>query len=154
MADCKPISVPLDQNGKVSADVGVMLEDPTMYRKMVGSLIYATISRPVLSYVVGLVSQFMQATHKSHLDCVRCIMRYLSTTMDYALFYAADTTLELCGYTNADWAGSTYDRRSTSVVTCFLLGVLLLLGAARSNLQLLYLAQRLSIVELQWLHVR
>ena len=45
MADCKSISVPLDQNGKVSADVGVVLEDPTMYRKTVGSLIYATISR-------------------------------------------------------------------------------------------------------------
>ena len=51
--------------------------------------------------------------------------------MDYALFYATDTTLELCGYTDAD-----------------------LLGVARSNLRLLYLAQRLSIVELQWLHVR
>ena len=56
----------------------------------------------------------MQAPRKPHLDCVRHIMRYLSTTMDYALFYAADTTLELCGYTDADWAGSTYDRRSTS----------------------------------------
>ena len=70
MADCKPISVPLDQNGKVSADIGVVLEDPMMYRKMVGSLIYATISRPYLSYVVGLVIQFMQAPRKPHLDCV------------------------------------------------------------------------------------
>ena len=61
MADCKPISVPLDQNGKVSTDAGCVLEDPTMYRKMVGSLIYITISRPNLSYAVGLVSQYMQA---------------------------------------------------------------------------------------------
>ena len=114
MADCKLISVPLDQNGKVSADVGVVLEDPTMYRKMVGSLIYATISRPDLSYDVCLVSQFMQAPCKPHLDFVRRIMRYLSTTMDYALFYAADTTLELCGYTDVDWASSTYERRSTN----------------------------------------
>ena len=56
MADCKPILVPLDQNGKISADVGYTLEDPTMYRKMVGSLIYVTISRPDLSYTVGLES--------------------------------------------------------------------------------------------------
>ena len=34
--------------------------------------------------------------------------------MDYALFYATDTTLELCGYTNADWVGSTYNSISTS----------------------------------------
>lgn len=56
MADYKPISVPLDQNGKVSADAGFVLEDATMYRKIVGSLIYVTISRPDLSYTVGLES--------------------------------------------------------------------------------------------------
>ena len=33
MADCKPISVPLDQNGKVSTDAGCVLEDPTMYQE-------------------------------------------------------------------------------------------------------------------------
>ena len=30
------------------------------------------------------------------------------------MFYVADNTLELCGYTDVDWAGSTYDKRSTS----------------------------------------
>ena len=70
MASCKPIAVPLDQNGKVSANIGVLLEDPTMYRKMVGSLIYATISRPDVSYSVGSVSQFMQEPRKPHLDRV------------------------------------------------------------------------------------
>ena len=35
--------------------------------------------------------------------------------MDYALFYeAAGTELQLFGYTDADWAGSMSDRRSTS----------------------------------------
>ena len=86
-----------------------------MCKKMVvGSLIYATISRLDLSYRVVLVSQFMQVPCKPHLDCVQRIMRYLSTTMDYALFYAADTTLELYGYTDEDWASSTYDKKSTS----------------------------------------
>ena len=56
MADCKPISMPLDQNLKLRADEGQVLEDVTMYRKIVGSLIYLTISRPDLSYTVGLES--------------------------------------------------------------------------------------------------
>ena len=75
MVDCKPILVPLYQNGKISTDTGAILEDPTMYRMMVGSLIYATISRSDLSYPVGLVSQYMQVPRKPHLDCVRRIHR-------------------------------------------------------------------------------
>ena len=59
MADCKPISMPLDQNLKLRADVGQVLEDVTMYWKIVGSLIYLTISQPDLSYTVGLESQYM-----------------------------------------------------------------------------------------------
>ena len=46
MASCKPISVPLDQNGKVSADASYVLEDAIEYMKIVGSMIYVTISNP------------------------------------------------------------------------------------------------------------
>ena len=56
----------------------------------------------------------MQALRKPHLDCVRCTLRYLRATVDYALFYAVGVPLELYGYTNADWDGSISDRRSTS----------------------------------------
>lgn len=114
MADCKPFLVSLDQICKISADAGYVLEDPTMYRKMVGSLIYVTISKPYLSYTFGLESQFMQVPRKPNLDCVRHTLRYLRATADYALFYAAGVPLELYGYTNANWAGSISDRRSTS----------------------------------------
>ena len=50
MDDCKPISMPLDVNVKLSAHAGDALENVTMYRKIVGSLIYLTITRPDLSY--------------------------------------------------------------------------------------------------------
>ena len=56
----------------------------------------------------------MQCPRKPHLDSVRRELRYVSETLDYALFYGADSELELYGYTDADWAGSAYDRRSTS----------------------------------------
>jgi hypothetical protein len=56
----KPISIPLKQNVKLSVDEDDLMEDTTMYRCIMGSLIYMTITRPYLSYVVGIVSQFMQ----------------------------------------------------------------------------------------------
>jgi hypothetical protein len=56
MMGCKPISIPLKQNVKLSADEGNLVEDTTMYRHIVGSLIYMTITRLNLSYTVGVVS--------------------------------------------------------------------------------------------------
>jgi hypothetical protein len=68
MIGCKPISIPLEQNVKLSADEGDLVEDTITYRRIVGSLIYMTITRPNLKYVVGIVSQFMQTPQKPHLD--------------------------------------------------------------------------------------
>ena len=59
MLGCKPIGVPLDKNCKLRVDLGAKIEDVNMHRSMVGNLIYLTITRPDLSYVVGLVSQIM-----------------------------------------------------------------------------------------------
>ena len=60
MASCKPIYVLLDQNGKRGAHVGDVLEDATMYRKIVGNLIYMTITRLDMNYTIGLKSHFMK----------------------------------------------------------------------------------------------
>jgi hypothetical protein len=93
MVGCKPISVPLNQNGKLSADASEVLEDATMYRKIVGSLIYMTITKPNLNYTVGLESHFMQVPRKPHLDGVRHTLRYVNATTNYGLFYEASTEL-------------------------------------------------------------
>jgi hypothetical protein len=89
MTGCKPISIPLEQNVKLSADEGNLVEDTTMYRRIVGSLIYMTITRPDLSYAVGVVSQFMQTPRKPHLDAVRRILRYIKHTLQCGIFYEA-----------------------------------------------------------------
>jgi hypothetical protein len=56
MTSCKPISIPLEQNVKLSVDEGDLVEDTAMYKRIVGSLIYMTITRLDLSYAVGVVS--------------------------------------------------------------------------------------------------
>jgi hypothetical protein len=56
MTRCKPISIPLEQNVKLSAYEGDLVEDTTTYRRIIGSLIYMTITRLDLSYGVGVVS--------------------------------------------------------------------------------------------------
>ena len=86
-----------------------------MYRCTVGSLIYTTITRPNLSYAMGLVNQFMQAPRKPHLDATKHILCYVKSMLHYGLFYEIGRPIEVYGYTtDVDWANSISHRRSTS----------------------------------------
>jgi hypothetical protein len=89
MTRCKPISIPLEQNVKLSVDKGNLMEDTTMYRHIVGSLIYMTITRLDLNYVVGVVNQFTQTPRKPHLDAMRHILRYIKHSLQCGIFYEA-----------------------------------------------------------------
>ncbi len=114
MTSCKPISIPLEQNVKLSADEGDLVEDTIMYKRIMGSLIYMTITRPDLSYAIRVVSQFMQTPRKPHLDAVRRILRYIKDTLQCGIFYETKSQLQVHGYTNADWANNVSNRRLTS----------------------------------------
>ncbi|KAK3007585.1 hypothetical protein RJ639_013330 [Escallonia herrerae] len=57
MSRCKPILILIEPNAKICAHVGNDLEDATMYRQLVGSLIYLTLTRPDISYAIGVMSR-------------------------------------------------------------------------------------------------
>jgi hypothetical protein len=63
----------------------------TLYRRIIKSLNYMTITRPDLSYVIGVVSQFMQTPQKPHLDVVRRILKYIKHTLQCGIFYEANS---------------------------------------------------------------
>ena len=109
MTACKPAQTPLEQNLKLTPDDGELIADSNMYRKMVGSLIYLTITRPDLSYSVGVISQFMQSPRKPHLDAVCRILRYVKGTIMFGLHYFMTSQFDLHGYRDADWSGCVYD---------------------------------------------
>jgi len=66
LTNTKSIDSPMDSNQKLTRDQGELFSDPERYRRLVGKLIYLTITRPGLSYLVGVVSQFMQNPHIDH----------------------------------------------------------------------------------------
>ena len=76
MTACKLVATPMKQNFKLRADVGDFLEDPTMYRKIVESLIYVTLTQLDKSHDVGVLSQFMQVLRKPHLDAAHRVLHY------------------------------------------------------------------------------
>ncbi|KAH9726925.1 hypothetical protein KPL70_008466 [Citrus sinensis] len=114
MLECKPISTPMEPNAKMCAHEGKDLEDASMYRQLVGSLIYLTLTQPDISYAVGVMSRYMQNPKKSHLEAVRRVLRYVKSTIDYGLLYKKGGNCKLVGYCDADYAGDHDTRRSTT----------------------------------------
>ena len=100
-----PVDTPLEVNVKYLRDEGDILPNPLLYRQLVGSLNYLTITRPDISFAVQQVSQFMHSPRHLHLAAVRRIIRYLKGTSHRGLFFPTGTSLTLVGYSDADWAG-------------------------------------------------
>ncbi|RVW82293.1 Retrovirus-related Pol polyprotein from transposon RE1 [Vitis vinifera] len=123
MLDCKPVDTPMDSNVKLVPGQGEPLGDPRRYRRLVGKLNYLTITRPDISFPVSVVSQFLQSPCDSHWDAVIRILRYIKSTPGQGVLYENRGHTQVVGYTDADWAGSPTDRRSTSGY-CVFIGVL------------------------------
>lgn len=73
----QPVDFPMEQNLKLTDDQGEVLNNPSRYRRLVGRLIYLTITRPDISYAANILSQFMHQPRKPHLDAVLRVLRYL-----------------------------------------------------------------------------
>jgi hypothetical protein len=114
------VDTPMELNVKYRRDEGELIDDPTTYRKLVGSLIYLTITRPDISYVVHTVSKYMQAPRHLHLSAVRRIICYILGTPSRGLFFPTGSALQLQAYSDADWAGCPDTRKSTTGWCTFL----------------------------------
>ena len=121
LTDDKTAPSPLEVNAKFSSTDGTLLKDATLYRQLVGSLVYLTVTRPDIAYAVHLVSQFMAAPRTTHYAAVLRILRYIKGTLFQGLHFPFNSSLELEGYSDSDWAGNLTSRHSTTGY-CFFLG--------------------------------
>ncbi|XP_014523586.1 uncharacterized protein LOC106779890 [Vigna radiata var. radiata] len=110
MIDCRPVDSPMDSNQKLRTEEGELFSDPERYRRFVGKLIYLTINRLDLSFVVEVVSQFMQGPCVGHWNVIIHILRYVKKASGQGLLYEEKGSLQVSGYCDADWASSPIDR--------------------------------------------
>ena len=88
--------------------------DNTLYKQIVGSLMYLIATRPDIMYSVSLISRYMESPKEIHLLAAKRILRYLQGTVNYGLFYKKSEKSDLFGFTDSDYAGDVEDRKSTS----------------------------------------
>ena len=102
MDESKPYPTPMMSSCKLSSHDGSPFHDPALYRTVVGSLQYITITRPELAYCVNRVCQFMQSPLDTHWKAVKRILRYLSGTSSFSLHLRKSTDLRITGYSDSD----------------------------------------------------
>ena len=102
LTDSKTVYTPVEFNGHLTPLEGKLLSNPSLYRLLVSSLVYLTVTRPDISYVVHQVSQYLFASRSTHYAAVLRILRYLKGTLFHGLFYSAQSPLILRTFYDAD----------------------------------------------------
>jgi len=77
LMNSKFVDTPMDPNVKLLPNQGEPLSDPEKYRRLVGKLNYLTIIRLDISFVVNVVSQFLNSPCEDHWNAVICILKYI-----------------------------------------------------------------------------
>ncbi|CAL2225396.1 unnamed protein product [Prunus armeniaca] len=151
-----PVDFPMEKGLKLS-DKGELLKDPAQYRRLVGRLIYLTITRPDITYSVHVLSRFMHAPRKPHMEAALRILRYLKKSPGQGILLSSQNDLTLRAFCDSDWAGCPNTRRSTTGYCVFLGSSLISWKSKRqrtvslSSAEAEYRSMAAACCELSWL---
>jgi hypothetical protein len=145
MAELKPVSTPMSSAALLGSDEDGKALDQREYMSMIDSLLYFTVTWPNIQFTMGLCARFLASPHSSHWMIVQWIFRYLKHTPEFGIWYSA-SSLDLVGFSDADFVGCGIDRKSTSG-TCHFLGSSLICwssqkqsSVAQSTIEIEYVA--------------
>ena len=128
---CKVAATPMESNfnhlvylDHVSTDQTAQYTDVKLqarYQSLIGSLLYiANMTRPDISFAVGLLCRYVQKPKKLHWIAALRVLRYLKGTLKLVLTFDANKdNLLSVGYTDSDFGGCQITRKSTSGM-CFM----------------------------------
>jgi hypothetical protein len=101
--DAKGISTPMGINGSLDSDTSGNIVDQRIYRSIIGSLLYVTISRLDVMFSVCMCARFQASPRESHLKATKRILRYLKHTQNIGLWYPKGAKFELIGYSGSNY---------------------------------------------------
>ena len=111
---------PMEQYLKLTPDDGELLKDPVKYRRLVGRLIYLTVTRPDIAFSVRTLSQYIQDPRKPHWDAAIRVLKYIKGSPGQGLILPSENNLTLTAYCDSDWGGCQTTRRSVFGYCIFL----------------------------------
>ncbi|XP_070017094.1 secreted RxLR effector protein 161-like [Nicotiana sylvestris] len=133
MEASKVIDTPIATTTRLDMNETGSHVNQTMYRGIIGSLLYLTANQHDIFFSVGLCARFQSNPNESHLKAAKRILRYLKGTQDLVLYYPSGDNFNLIGYADADYAGYLVDKKSTSGMAHFLGSCLISWGTRKQN---------------------
>ena len=110
----KPVATPMEQRHQLGTDKSAFLKDARKYRRLVGRLIYFSVTRPYLTYAVHILSQFMQTPRENQWKAALRVVRYLKGTVGQGILLSSSSDFSISVYCDADWNSCPTSRRSVS----------------------------------------
>ena len=98
-----------------------LLPDVAAYRRLIGRLLYLTLSRPDIMFTVHKLSQFVACSHLPHLKAAHHLLRYLKSHPGQEIFFSSTHSLQVKAFSDSDW-GSCLDTRKSVTGYCVFLG--------------------------------
>ncbi|XP_061374741.1 uncharacterized mitochondrial protein AtMg00810-like [Gastrolobium bilobum] len=104
----------MDPSVKLLLNQRESFSDPEKYRRLVEKLNQLTVTRPNISFIVSVVSQFLNSPCQEHWNAVIPILKYIKESPRKGLEYEDKCHVKVVGYCDADWVGCPTDRRSNT----------------------------------------
>ena len=157
LTGARPDKFPMEQYLKLTPDDGELLKDLVKYRRLVGRLIYLTVTRPDITFSVRTLSQYIQDPRKPHWDAAIRVLKYIKGSPGQGLLLPSENNLTLTAYCDSDWGGCQTTRRSVSGY-CIFLGSSIIswkskkqTNVSRSSAEAEYRAMANTCLEIVWL---
>lgn len=157
MTKASPLKLPIDTHVKLLADSGDVLPNPQNYQRLLGKLIYLTVTRPDITFAVHTLTQFMQKPTTTHMQAAKRVLRYLNGSSSQGILLASNSAAQLTAFCDSDWGSCPNSRRST-IGYCLLLGTSPISWkskkqsvVARSTAEAEYRSMAMTCCEITWL---
>eukprot|EP00253_Pinus_taeda_P022324 PITA_22324 len=118
MGSSKPMETPLARNWRKEDATSSEVVEATIYKKLVGSLMYLVNTRLEICFAVNHLNKEMVKPTKLYWKATKHVLRYLKGTTQFGFWYSRTEGVKLQGFIDADWVGIPSDRERTSGGIC------------------------------------
>eukprot|EP00258_Populus_trichocarpa_P021682 XP_024437701.1 uncharacterized protein LOC112323503 [Populus trichocarpa] len=116
----KPLKLPLEQKFKLTKTSRDPLSDPSLYRHLIGRLLYLTITRLDICCPFQVLSQYMDTPTNIHLAIAYRVLCYIKSAPGQGILLSSSSQIQLKAFCDSDWASCPDTRRSVTGYCIFL----------------------------------